>query len=195
MAVRRLLSHDVTREQAMHAVTTAQEHRPVGAAAFIAAKALAPISVPSDRRVAPAATHVLFGSPELTGITMTYDRNGEIYGEGEAADYVYKVISGAVRTYKVLNDGRRQINAFYLPGDCFGLELGDEHTWSSEAIVGSTIAMVKRSAVLSASKRDGEVARQLWSVTAGQLDEAHLDRWAADLQVSDLLQRARQEAR
>ena len=103
---------------------------------------------------------------------MTYDRNGEIYGEGEAADYVYKVISGAVRTYKVLNDGRRQINAFYLPGDCFGLELGDEHTWSSEAIVGSTIAMVKRSAVLSASKRDGEVARQLWSVTAGQLDEA-----------------------
>jgi len=156
----------------MHAVTTAQEHRPVGAAAFIAAKALAPISVPSDRRVAPAATHVLFGSPELTGITMTYDRNGEIYGEGEAADYVYKVISGAVRTYKVLNDGRRQINAFYLPGDCFGLELGDEHTLSSEAIVGSTIAMVKRSAVLSASKRDGEVARQLWSVTAGQLDEA-----------------------
>jgi CRP-like cAMP-binding protein len=115
---------------------------------------------------------MLFGSPELTGITMSYDRNGEIYGEGEAADYVYKVISGAVRTYKVLNDGRRQINSFYLPGDCFGLELGDEHTWSAEAIVGSTIAMVKRSAVLSASKRDGEVARHLWSMTAGQLDEA-----------------------
>jgi CRP/FNR family nitrogen fixation transcriptional regulator len=156
----------------MQTITTAQERRPVATAAYIAAKALAPIGVPSDRRVAPAATHMLFGSPELTGITMSYDRNGEIYGEGEAADYVYKVISGAVRTYKVLNDGRRQINAFYLPGDCFGLELGDEHTWSAEAIVGSTIAMVKRSAVLSASKRDGEVARHLWSMTAGQLDEA-----------------------
>lgn len=156
----------------MHTVTTAQERRPVGAAAFIAAKALAPAGVPSERRVPPATTHMLFGSPELIGITMTYDRNGEIYGEDEAADYVYKVVSGAVRTYKVLNDGRRQINAFYLPGDCFGLELGDEHTWSSEAIVGSTIAMVKRSAVLSASKRDGEVARQLWSMTAGQLDKA-----------------------
>ena len=156
----------------MHTVTTAQERRTVGAAAFLAAKALAPVGVPSERRVPPATTHTLFGSPELTGITMTYDRNGEIYGEGESADYVYKVVSGAVRTYKVLNDGRRQINAFYLPGDCFGLELGDEHTWSAEAIVGATIAMVKRSAVLSASKRDGEVARQLWSMTAGQLDEA-----------------------
>ena len=39
-----------------------------------------------------------------------------------------------MRTYKVLNDGRRQIGAFYLPGDIFGLEIGDEHTFSAEAI-------------------------------------------------------------
>ena len=106
----------------MHTITTVQERRPVGTAAYIAAKSLAPVTLPSERRVLPAATHTLFGSPELIGITMTYDRNSEIYGEGEPADYVYKVISGAVRTYKVLNDGRRQINAFYLPGDCFGLD-------------------------------------------------------------------------
>jgi CRP-like cAMP-binding protein len=115
---------------------------------------------------------MLFGSPELTGIPIAYDRNAEIYGEGEAADYVYKVITGAVRTYKVLNDGRRQINAFYLPGDFFGLELGDEHTWSAEAVVGSTVALVKRNLVLSAAKRDGDVARQVWSMTAGELDGA-----------------------
>jgi CRP/FNR family transcriptional regulator, nitrogen fixation regulation protein len=151
----------------MHTITTAQARRPMEAGAYIAAKSLAPMSVPGERRGQLVAKHMLFGSPELTGITMAYDRNGEIYGEGEAADYAYKVISGAVRTYKVLNDGRRQINAFYMPGDCFGLELGDEHTWSAEAIVGSTIAMVKRTSVLSASKRDGEVARQLWSMTAG----------------------------
>ena len=58
----------------------------------------------------------------------------EIYGENEPADYLYKVISGTVRTYKVLNDGRRQIGAFYLPGDMFGLENGAEHAFSAEAI-------------------------------------------------------------
>jgi CRP-like cAMP-binding protein len=115
---------------------------------------------------------MLFGSPELAGIPIAYDRNAEIYGEGEAADYVYRVISGAVRTYKVLNDGRRQINAFYMPGDFFGLELGEEHTWSAEAVVTSNIVMVKRSLVLSASQREVEVARQLWSMTAGELDGA-----------------------
>jgi CRP-like cAMP-binding protein len=35
------------------------------------------------------------------------------------------VISGSVRTYKILNDGRRQVGGFYLPGDIFGLEFAD----------------------------------------------------------------------
>ena len=45
-----------------------------------------------------------------------------------------KVVSGSVRTYKILSDGRRQIGGFYLPGDIFGLEFADEHTLSAEAI-------------------------------------------------------------
>jgi hypothetical protein len=45
-----------------------------------------------------------------------------------------------------------------------------------------------------------EVSDQQWTdilgvlrVQAGQLDEAYLDHWAADLRVADLLARARQE--
>ncbi len=54
------------------------------------------------------------------GAAMSYPRNAEIYGENELAEYLYKVISGAVRTYKILSDGRRQIGGFYLPGDILG---------------------------------------------------------------------------
>ena len=59
----------------------------------------------------------------LMGATMSYPRNSEIFGENEPADYLYKIVSGGVRTYKILSDGRRQIGAFYLPGDIFGLNL------------------------------------------------------------------------
>lgn len=45
-----------------------------------------------------------------------YRKGTEIFGEGEEAQYVYQLISGAVRTYKLLSDGRRQIGAFHLPG-------------------------------------------------------------------------------
>ena len=41
---------------------------------------------------------------------------------------------GAVRTSKLLSDGRRQIGAFYLPGDVFGLEAADHYAFSAEAI-------------------------------------------------------------
>jgi hypothetical protein len=63
----------------------------------------------------------LFDNMQLGGAAMTFERNAEIYGEGETADYVYKVLSGSVRTYKVLSDGRRQVTAFFLPGDVFGI--------------------------------------------------------------------------
>jgi CRP/FNR family transcriptional regulator, nitrogen fixation regulation protein len=109
------------------------------------------------------------GSIELMGATMSFSRNEEIYGENEPADYLYKVVSGAIRTYKVLDDGRRQIGGFYLPGDMFGLETGDEHTFSAEAISDARILVIKRSAVVALAVRDNEVARQLWTLTGCEL--------------------------
>src|SRR3990170_2523200 len=82
-----------------------------------------------NRPLPPVSAHTTGNSIELMGAPMPFARNAEIYGENEPAEYLYKVISGTVRTYKVLNDGRRQIGAFYLPGDFFGLEVGDEHTF------------------------------------------------------------------
>ncbi len=108
-------------------------------------------------------------SIELMGARMSYARNVEIYGQGEPAEYLYKVMSGAVRISKLLDDGRRQVTAFHLPGEIFGLELGKEHRFSAEAISESSILVVKRSTVLALAGRDGEVARQLWTLTADAL--------------------------
>jgi len=124
------------------------------------------------RSMPPSICQSLLGALELTGAKMPFDRNAEIYGENEPADYVYKVVSGAVRTYKVLSDGRRQIDAFFLPGDIFGLELGDEHSCSAEAITDTTVVLVKRSLVLAAAEKQSNVARLLWSHTARDLRRA-----------------------
>jgi CRP-like cAMP-binding protein len=78
-------------------------------------------------------------------------------------------VSGAVRSYKVLADGRRQVGAFYLSGDLFGLEAGDEHSFSAEAVTDAKILVVKRSAVVALAERDHDVARQLWTITSREL--------------------------
>jgi len=121
------------------------------------------------RPVPPVRALAVGNSIELMGAPMPFSRNAEIYGENEPAEYLYKIISGTVRTYKVLNDGRRQIGAFYLPGDIFGLEVGDEHSFSAEAIVDCKVLVIKRSAVISLAARDNDVARQLWTMTAREL--------------------------
>ena len=115
------------------------------------------------------ASNPLKDSIELMGAPMQFSRNEEIYGESEPADYFYKVISGTVRTYKVLNDGRRQIGAFYLAGDMFGLESGAEHAFSAEAITSATVLVIKRSAVTALAARDNSVARQLLVLTGHEL--------------------------
>ena len=121
------------------------------------------------RPVPVVAGHRVESSIDLMGAPMSFARNAEIYGEGEPADYLYKVVSGTVRTYKVLSDGRRQIGAFYMAGDVFGLEMGDEHTFSAEAITEARVLVVKRSALVALAERDSDVARQLWTLTGREL--------------------------
>ena len=103
---------------------------------------------------------------------FSYRKDEEIYGEGEPSEYVYQVVRGAVRTYKLLNDGRRQIGAFHLPGDVFGLDAGSTHRLTAEAIAETTVRLVKRRSLETAAGSNVQVAHNLWTMTAGDLRHA-----------------------
>jgi len=105
----------------------------------------------------------------LMGATMSYPRNTEIFGENESADYIYKVVSGSVRTYKILSDGRRQVAGFYLPGDIFGLQFGDEHSFSAETITDAKVLVVRRRAFDALAGRDASIARELFALSSKEL--------------------------
>src|SRR5215217_3785400 len=87
------------------------------------------------------------GYAGLIATEFSYRKDEEIYGEDEPAEYIYQIIRGAVRTYKLLSDGRRQIGTFHLPGDVFGLESGTSHRLAAEAIIDTTVRLVKRSSL------------------------------------------------
>ncbi len=129
-----------------------------------------PVHTLRDKR--PVRRHAPPGTMDLPGTPTPFVRNAEVYGEKEPAHYLYKVVSGAVRTYKVLIDGRRQIAAFYLPGDIFGLEVGDEYTFSAEAVANAKILVIKRSVVVALAMRDSQVARQLWTLAGRELQRS-----------------------
>ena len=112
------------------------------------------------------------GHAGLIATEFTYSKDEEIYGEDEPAEYVYQVTRGAVRTYKLLSDGRRQIGAFHLPGDVFGLEVGASHRLAAEAIVDTTVRLVRRRSLEQAAATNVRVSHKLWTMTAGELRHA-----------------------
>jgi CRP-like cAMP-binding protein len=56
-----------------------------------------------------------------------------------------------------------------MPGDLFGLDIGDEHAFSAEALSEAKVIVIKRSAVLALAARDNAIAQELWSATAREL--------------------------
>jgi CRP/FNR family nitrogen fixation transcriptional regulator len=103
---------------------------------------------------------------------FTYKQGTEICGENEPAEYVYQVKKGAVRSYKLLADGRRQIAAFHLVGDIFGLVNGASHRFTAEAIVETTLRLVKRRSLDAVADSDAVVTRTLLTMTANNLQHA-----------------------
>ena len=137
-----------------------------------ATRSVRPLNVAVAEGESLPATHLFAGCPELVGSPFTYARDEEIYGEGEEAEYVYKIVSGAVRSCKILSDGRRQINGFYLPGDLFGFEQGDMHRLTAEAVVDTKVIMFRRRQIERLATGNVDVACQLWSLTAKSLQHA-----------------------
>jgi len=78
------------------------------------------------------------------GSTLKVKRNAAVFSEGDPARCVYKVISGAIRTCRVLMDGRRQIADFYLPGDFFGLDWQSAHGFTAEAVADAVVVSYPR---------------------------------------------------
>jgi len=73
------------------------------------------------------------------GVVKSYTFKSEIIHEEDAADGIYEVISGAVCTYRMLKEGRRQIAGFYFSGDIFGLEAAEKPILAAEAITNSNV--------------------------------------------------------
>jgi CRP-like cAMP-binding protein len=125
------------------------------------------------------------------GSTIVIPRNKEIFRKGQPAKYIFNVASGCVRTYTYLNDGRRQIIAFYFPGDYFGLEMRPRHNVFAETTTPSVIHAIGRKAITSAGATDFAVAKHLLHITNLELQRTQrhslLLRLSADERVGQFL--------
>jgi CRP/FNR family nitrogen fixation transcriptional regulator len=95
------------------------------------------------------------------GSVQNVSQDREIFAEGDHADYFFKIMSGVVRTCKFLADGRRQIDAFYVAGDIFGFEAGEDYQLSAEAVTDCTLIVYRRNKIDALAGSDKIASHEL----------------------------------
>lgn len=122
--------------------------------------------VPAER------TDDIFGSLATVGSVMSIDKGAELYAERAEADSLYQIRTGVLRICKLLPDGRRQIEAFALPGDMIGFEAHGLHANSAEAVTSCSAVRHRRSRVESIAATDSRLARNILDLAVKQLSDA-----------------------
>jgi CRP/FNR family transcriptional regulator len=67
-----------------------------------------------------------------------------IFVESEPAENVFNVTDGAVKIYKMLPDGRRQITGFLFHGDFLGLVFNETYAYSAESLMQTKLCRFPR---------------------------------------------------
>jgi CRP/FNR family transcriptional regulator len=97
---------------------------------------------------------------------------GILFHEGSPADYVMNVTGGAVKLFKLLGDGRRQILGFRFAGDFLGLSAGTDYVYSAEALTDSKLCRFPRKKLDGLRERFPRLDRRLLSLSIDELTAA-----------------------
>lgn len=109
---------------------------------------------------------------EQFGTTVHFNREQEIHGEGDEAQFCYRVVSGCVRSVKLTEDGRRQVGEFHLPGEMFGLDDLDTYALATEAVTETVLRRYPRRMVEGLIESHAALSRQMRELAFARLRAA-----------------------
>jgi CRP/FNR family transcriptional regulator, nitrogen fixation regulation protein len=163
-------------------------------------------SIAADRQISIAGTGLLdeLVALERIGTRHSYQRNEEVFADGDASDDWFRVVAGTVRTCRVLADGRRHVAGFHFAGDFFGIEGLALRSMSAEAVGDVVVMRYPRKAIERLAEANPGLARRLREMAFEGLADAQermllLGRKTAPERVASFLlevaQRGRRERR
>jgi CRP/FNR family transcriptional regulator len=111
---------------------------------------------------------------EVAAITtaLAFKAGEPLIDEGQPATHVFNVTSGAIKVYKLLIDGRRQMTGFLFPGDFLGLANDDVYAYSAETVTVSTVCRFPRRRLEALLVRYPKMERRLLGIASHELAAA-----------------------
>lgn len=106
------------------------------------------------------------------GWTLKLAAGQALFHEGDPATRVFTLTRGALKLYKLLADGRRQVTGFLYPGDFLGISVDDEHAFSAEALEDSQLCWFPRTRFDDFIDTHSALERELYRMAAHELAAA-----------------------
>ena len=122
--------------------------------------------------VHPAPSPAAFPFSQIAHQVITIGRDAEVYSEACPASHVYKVLSGTLRTAKLLADGRRQVGSFVFAGEWVGFDGGMTHFYAAEAVSEARLLSFARRDLERLMAEDRDAARIVEGVLCDSLAAA-----------------------
>ncbi len=98
----------------------------------------------------------------------------DLFSQGEPCGDVFNILDGWVFLYELLEDGRRQILQFGLPGDFIGLRpSGRVPFFGAQALSQVSICAIPRHRLLDLARRRPELAFELVRIVASDESQAY----------------------
>lgn len=103
----------------------------------------------------------------LRVVERGYRTGDEVYTPGDAADSLFFLLSGVVRTYRIYGDSKEATTALLKDAGVFGIldlrEEGGYHEEFAEAVIEARVVSVRKAALAWLVRRKPEVALSLFS--------------------------------
>ena len=104
---------------------------------------------------------------------VTLRRDETLFYEGDPADRYYKVVTGAIRSCRLLGDGRRHIGKFFFSGNLISLRADGAHPFTAEAVCDATVLRYNRRRVDMLISNSQSVGKYLLARACSKVYEAH----------------------
>ena len=98
--------------------------------------------------------------------------NAPLFAEGDRKLHAYKIESGVVLVYKILNDGVRQIVRLAFPGDFIGLEADEAHSYEAQTLSPTRIRSVPTSTLWRRAAEDPGLGRDILETLSREVSDA-----------------------
>jgi CRP/FNR family transcriptional regulator len=103
-------------------------------------------------------------------------KGDHLYREGGDFNSVYAVRSGAIKAYRITDDGREQVTGFYFPGEVLGMDgiAKNSHNCSAKALETSAVCEIPFTSLEDLSVRMPSLQRHFFQLMSHEITEDQL---------------------